>query len=87
MYDNLQKLPYDVLQSKRAALMLPTFSFSMKKFLSLMRVPHTPVMLFCRGYLMSSINRHIPQDKKSLSLCVNQNQCHLFLNARTHVRA
>ena len=78
-------MDFAVLADKRAALMLPTFSFTVWTWERITSVPRSIPEWEKEGSVRRRVNQIIPSNKESLKVCVMQNKCNLFLNAKPHV--
>ena len=78
-------MDFAVLADKRAALMLPTFSFSASTLGYITAISRSIPEWEMEGNVRRRVNRRIPNSKAKLKLCVMQNKCILFLNAKAHV--
>ena len=78
-------MSFTVLQDKRAALMLPTFSFSWKMWQQITTGVRRTWEYQIEASVMCRVNRFIPNSKKALKICVSQKQCTLFFDVKPHV--
>ena len=78
-------MDFAVLEDRRAALMLPTFSFSASTLGYITAISRSIPEWGLGEDVSGRVNRRIPNSKAKLKLCVMQNKCILFLNAKAHV--
>ena len=78
-------MDFAVLEDRRAALMLPTFSFSASTLGYITAISRSIPEWGLAEDVSGRVNRRIPNSKAKLKLCVMQNKYILFLNAKAHV--